>query len=239
MSEARKTHQKHMSGVAVGMLLKPSKGVRDDLLRAGLTPKNHMKENVKQMRLKEAELKRKKLEAEKPQKDPFILNQFRDIPSRLSTRTPSKTSTPTPTKNYIALNVKQVKSAPSSCPPSIPPTPSGAKDRRGELPRYLIERKLQWAKREQERLMELEKEKIPKGQILLPDEDRIRTLNALKTKRDELLKTIRALPLVIELPSLKKRKSDMEDQLIEIEAGIQMFTRSKVYIPEDQYDALR
>ncbi|KAJ2988305.1 hypothetical protein HDV02_005662 [Globomyces sp. JEL0801] len=224
MSEARKTHQKHMSGVAVGMLLKPSKGVRynfdrtnnsDDLLRAGLTPKNHMKENVKQMRLKEAELKRKKLEAEKPQKDPFILNQFRDIPSRLSTRTPSKT---------VFIQNERI------------------------FNNYLIERKLQWAKREQERLMELEKEKIPKGQILLPDEDRIRTLNALKTstfyypnhtERDELLKTIRALPLVIELPSLKKRKSDMEDQLIEVEAGIQMFTRSKVYIPKDQYDALR
>jgi hypothetical protein len=37
------------------------------------------------------------------------------------------------------------------------------KEKRGELPKYLIQRKLEWAKREQDRLAEMQKEKVPKG----------------------------------------------------------------------------
>ncbi|KAJ3305844.1 Enkurin domain-containing protein 1 [Kappamyces sp. JEL0829] len=103
----------------------------------------------------------------------------------------------------------------------------------------LIERKLQWAKREQDRLIALQQEKVPKGQTLLPDPERIRTLNALKTKREDLVRQIQLMPLVIELNSLKKRKSDMEQQLLETENGIQLFSRSKVYVPTEDFEKMK
>jgi hypothetical protein len=57
-----------------------------------------------------------------------------------------------------------VTSQPPTRSPSQAATPTTPKQaRRGEIPKYLIQRKLEWAKREQERLMELQKEKVPKG----------------------------------------------------------------------------
>jgi hypothetical protein len=61
-------------------------------------------------------------------------------------------------------------------------------------------------------------------------------LNALKTRRDTLLNELQALPLVIELYSLKKRKAAMEEELKDTEASIQLFERSKVYVPTKEYE---
>lgn len=71
---------------------------------------------------------------------------------------------------------------------------------------------------------------------LLPDIQRIRTLNALKARKEELLQQLRSFPLIIELGSLKKRKLDIENQILEVEHGIDLFSRPKVFVPTDQYE---
>lgn len=68
MAEARRMHLKQMSGIAVGMLLQPSKGVRqlriidkrDDLIRAGGVPKDHITVNRRALKTQQAENKLKK-----------------------------------------------------------------------------------------------------------------------------------------------------------------------------------
>lgn len=80
--------------------------------------------------------------------------------------------------------------------------------------------------------------RVPKGQTLLPEQARMRTLNALRTKKEEIVREIQSLPLTIELPSLKKRKSDMETQLKETENGIQLFSRSRVYVPTSDFEQM-
>jgi hypothetical protein len=71
---------------------------------------------------------------------------------------------------------------------------------------------------------------------VLPDQERIRTLNALKSRRNDLLNELQQMPLVIELYSLKKRKQAMEEELRETEASIDLFSRSKVYVPTKDYE---
>jgi Calmodulin-binding len=78
--------------------------------------------------------------------------------------------------------------------------------------------------------------RLPKGQLLLPEKDRQRTLNALKEKRDDLIREIEYLPLVIELQSLKRKKARLEKELEETEAGIELFSRSKVYVPKEEFE---
>ena len=80
--------------------------------------------------------------------------------------------------------------------------------------------------------------RVPKGQTLLPNQDRVRTLNALRAKKDDLVREIQSLPLVIELPSLKKRKQDMETNLRETESGIELFSRSKVYVNTSDFEKM-
>ena len=66
----------------------------------------------------------------------------------------------------------------------------------------------------------------------------MRTLNALKTKKEELVREIQLLPLVIELQSLKKRKTDMEKALREAESGIELFSRSRVYVNTSDFERM-
>ena len=81
--------------------------------------------------------------------------------------------------------------------------------------------------------------RAPKGQTLLPDQDRMRTLNALRSKKEELFRELQSLPLVIELQSLKKRKQDMESKLRQAENGIELFSRSKVYVNTSDFENMR
>jgi hypothetical protein len=57
-------------------------------------------------------------------------------------------------------------------------TPS-RKTKMGSIPKYLIDRKLEWAQKEKERLEELEAEKIPEGMMLIPEDERLETLHGL------------------------------------------------------------
>ena len=45
MAEARKRHLRELAGNAADLLMSPSNGVRDTLLRSGKTPKDHIREN--------------------------------------------------------------------------------------------------------------------------------------------------------------------------------------------------
>ncbi|KAJ3321462.1 hypothetical protein HDV06_004131 [Boothiomyces sp. JEL0866] len=231
--EARKEHKKQMSGIQVGMLLQPSKGIRDDLIRAGGKPKDHIKENVSNLRKLQRKIKEMQVVA--PAAEPFKLSQFKNIPSRISNPTVVNTPQKSPSRNFIRMNMDKVKSTPPTRSPSVSSTPTSKK---GEIPKYLIKRKLEWAKREQERLIALEQEKVPKGQTLLPDKERIRTLNALKERRDSIIQELNGFPLVIELNSLKTKKKLLEESLKEAEAGIKLFSRSKVYVPTSEYNKL-
>jgi hypothetical protein len=86
--EARKTHLRHMAGTQVTMLMQPSMGIRDDILRAGGTLKDHMKINRKALRELQVKNKEKKqvitikliLKKEnEPKDEPFKMKQFSDM----------------------------------------------------------------------------------------------------------------------------------------------------------------
>ena len=53
------------------------------------------------------------------------------------------------------------------------------KTKMGSIPKYLIDRKLEWAKKEKERLEYLEADKIPEGMTLIPEDERLETLHGL------------------------------------------------------------
>eukprot|EP00842_Homolaphlyctis_polyrhiza_P001318 jgi/Hompol1/2187/HPOL_005881-RA len=124
-----------MAGLAMSMLLKPSRGVRDDIVRAGGTPKDHMKENVKQLRNQQKSNKQKKEQEAVPPPTPFKLKEFANVSPRISTRRPSKTS-----------------------PSATPVATSEPKHKLGQIPKYLVDRKHEWARREEERIMALEQD---------------------------------------------------------------------------------
>ncbi|KAJ3216076.1 hypothetical protein HDU67_009956 [Dinochytrium kinnereticum] len=298
--EARIIRAKQMSGAAVSMALKPSRGGRDDIILAGGKPKDHNKENY--LKLKEMEKARKRMqeEREKPPPTPFRLKQFDDVPAKLTTRrsnssstvcsegTPSLTGSPyssrpsssagsissttSSQKNFIRMNAQLARQPQLRClctltavslilytfltffkrSPSIPENLEVKRQTpKGQLPRYLVDRKMEWAEKEKERLMALEIEKIPRGMTLVPEEERLETLrlltdrklirtsirctaNPCSTDEKKLIQELSQFSLVVEGIRQRKRKGDLEAKLREVEDAIEMFSRPKVYISRDE-----
>ncbi|KAI8853726.1 calmodulin-binding-domain-containing protein [Chytridium lagenaria] len=253
--EARIIRAKQMSGAAMSMALKPSRGARDDIILAGGKPKDHNKENYIKLKELEKARKRAQLEKERPAPEPFRLKQFDDVPGKLYTRrSPSFGSEGTPSlassayssrpssagstssitssnKNFIHLNAQMARQ------PQLRYTRKFELRRqtpKGQLPKYLVDRKLEWAEKEKQRMMALEFEKIPRGMTLVPEDERQETLRLLADHEKKLIQELSQFSLVVESIRQKKRKVELETKLREVEDAIEMFSRPKVYISRDE-----
>lgn len=100
----------------------------------------------------------------------------------------------------------------------------------GRIPKYLLERKEQWAREEEERRRNAPDPDCPPGMMLLDEDERQRTLQVLRTSLDEARWQMNHLPLRIETPSQIRRKCALEVKLQEIEDAIRVFDRAKVYV---------
>ncbi|KAJ3295352.1 hypothetical protein HK104_002769 [Borealophlyctis nickersoniae] len=258
--EARKTHQRHMAGTAVGMLLQPSRGLRDDIVRRGGTPKDHTRENVQRLRELAKVQKAKKEERAKPPPAPFKMKQFEHVPAKLETRrkassdglasldsTPESSRPSTASsrssggsesrKNFIQLNAAKAKApTPQRTPKSPEVKEVGRKTRIGEIPKYLVDRKVQWAEQEKNRLLKLEDQKIPSGMMIMPENERLETLRFLQQSREEFMEELSKFPVIVELPSMKRRKAEIEKRLGEVEAAVDLFSRKIVMVNKDEYE---
>jgi hypothetical protein len=105
----------------------------------------------------------------------------------------------------------------------------------GRVPEYIVERQRE---REEARARAEAAAKLametPPGMKLMPDEERRATLEALEATQVRLNTELQRLPIVITSYAQRKRKSDLEKELDEVEAGIRLFSRSKVYIADDK-----
>lgn len=110
------------------------------------------------------------------------------------------------------------------------PGGNGANRNFGRIPKYLLERKEQWAREEEERRLNAPDPDCPPGMMLLDEDERLRTLRVLRKSLDEARLQMNYLPLRIETPSQIRRKNVLEAKLQEIEDAIKVFDRSKVYV---------
>ncbi|KAJ3394862.1 Enkurin domain-containing protein 1 [Entophlyctis sp. JEL0112] len=65
---------------------------------------------------------------------------------------------------------------------------------------------------------------------LLPEEERVETLNFLKENQKKLLAELSNFGLVVEATKTKNRKMELEKQLSKIEEAIGVFSRRKVFV---------
>ena len=134
-------------------------------------------------------------------------------------------------KNFRAANVR---AADTMLPPSQDEETHKRREGFGEVPLYIQERKMEMLEKKAKQQFEEERKKgCPKGMTLLSEEERVETLAVLQKNAAETSKTLSKMPLVVETPSLIKRKAVLEQKLHEIESAISVFSRKKVYVRED------
>ena len=75
--------------------------------------------------------------------------------------------------------------------------------------------------------MELE---VPEGMRILPEEERLATMDILKTNRDDVEGKLQSMPFIVETPSQITFKANLENRLKEIEEAERLFSRPVVYV---------
>jgi hypothetical protein len=80
------------------------------------------------------------------------------------------------------------------------------------------------------RRREEEEAKNPPGTRLMPEDERLRTLDELNQTRKEITNMLERMPLANQSMALVKRKREMEDKLTRIEKAIETFSKKVVYI---------
>jgi hypothetical protein len=103
----------------------------------------------------------------------------------------------------------------------------------GRVPDYLEQRKARWAEEEAEARRRAPDPDCPRGMCLMPEAERISTLEILHTSKAEAMRQLQNMPFVVETPSQKKKQVELETKLREIERAISLFSRPKVYVAQD------
>ena len=134
-------------------------------------------------------------------------------------------------KNYVRDNA--VQAIETAAPKPAPKQVSDAKALNpsyGKVPHYLEEFKHQHeVQREQRRLAE-EAANCPPGMRLLPEAERLETLEMLEKGKDEVYQAINRLPIASNTGAVQRRRQEYENKLNEIETAIKTFSRRKVYV---------
>ena len=89
---------------------------------------------------------------------------------------------------------------------------------------------------EKEKQLRLQNESpsdCPRGMKLMPDEERLSTLENLQTSKTECLRLLQKLPFVIDTISSQKKQQIYETKLREIENAINIFQKPRVFIAKD------
>lgn len=293
----------HPSRETIGQFLNPENGYRGALERKGIQPKNHMKDNMKEIRLAEMRNRQKKDEESRPSRPLYKLPQFQNVETRLYDAPPGKENTPRRRgsddeedapqflsrgqsdfrREELAREKRAIReqlerkmeeerkfadSVDSSRKAPVPKSnelavikgPSNAdfinrnkvkaitmlpKHRQnedtehrheeyGRLPKYLEERKQQWAEEEEDKRRRRPDPDCPPGMVLMPESERLNTLEVLQQSFEEAMGQMRKLPFVIETPTMRKKQEYLEGKLREIEHAISIFSKPKVYVALDR-----
>jgi len=98
------------------------------------------------------------------------------------------------------------------------------------VPKY-IEKYHKLKENEQERLRQQEEEaKLPPGTRLMPEAERLKTLEELFDTRKEVNNMLERMPLANQSMATQRRKRELEEKLLKIEKAIETFSKKTVYI---------
>lgn len=83
MAQRRTIQQPSHQKDTIGAFLNPENGYRGHLVKQGITPKNHMKENLREIRATQQKLREKREEDEREVKPLYKLPQFQNVAPKL------------------------------------------------------------------------------------------------------------------------------------------------------------
>jgi hypothetical protein len=135
-------------------------------------------------------------------------------------------------KNYIKDNLNKAvfEMRPPSKPEKQEDDAKKLNKNFGKVPTYLNRYKEQREEEIKIKAQEEERAKHPPGTRLMPEDERLATLNDLKEAKDETNRALERLPVVAHSTKMERHKKELEDKLMRLEKAIDTFSKKTVYV---------
>ena len=206
--------------------LNPVDGIRGQMRRAGIEPKNHQKEQrqllqdmaaAKQQAAHEQDVAAERAARLREQlKEKALTQPFADGE---------------PATRGASAGRRSVRPAPTG---QTPPPPAPRPHEPGHVPAYLQRRKAEWSAQAQEEAARAAAEaECPPGLRLVGPEEKSRILEKLAEERAKATLELRQLPFVVKTNATQQKKDRLEARLEEIEGAEQAYMKEKVFVPAD------
>ncbi len=137
----------------------------------------------------------------------------------------------TASKNFLAANAKAAVAGGPRIVTVDPALPAPKRADYGQVPEYLRDRKaIAEAQAEEAARKQKESEGCPVGHRLMPEAERLETLELLKTSIEETKDLLSKMKFTSDAPSTVKRRTELEAKMKKLEDGIIVFSRQKVFV---------
>jgi hypothetical protein len=134
-------------------------------------------------------------------------------------------------KDYVKENAKAAIAQQASKQQVAPETnPKALNPSYGKVPQYLEEYKNQREILNERKKYEEELAKCPPGMKLMPEHERVETLEILQRGKDEVWQAINKLPIASNTLTVQRKRAEYESKLQELENAIKTFSKPKVYV---------
>lgn len=253
--EAKLNARKQLSGGAVYQALNPSFTQE----RSRRSSKNFARENYRYIKsIEAANHERERLvSAESPPL--FKLSEFEKVLPRVDSgfihdfgKDPeTKKVLPPPAKdsgkakNFLGANVAKLKLQERRNKEAAAQVQqskdclSTRKTAMGQVPKYLVERKIEMARALEERRKKLEESKIPTGFVLITESERMAVLQFLRNALRRLMKEYQSLPPIVYRTAQIKQKAVLEAHMALVDQGLEFFQRRNIYVLAEDWTAIR
>ena len=104
----------------------------------------------------------------------------------------------------------------------------------GKTPEYLKQYKLEDERRKEYENLLKEQATYPKGTRLLPESERIQTLNDLINSKKEIENMIEKMPITNRSMAINEKKEQLLNKIDDLNKAIEMFSKKKVFVKIDE-----
>ncbi|GAB1293583.1 Enkurin domain-containing protein 1 [Apodemus speciosus] len=104
---------------------------------------------------------------------------------------------------------------------------------KGHVPHYLLERRDLWRKEAEARQRSQPDPSMPPGHTLMPESQRLETLNNLLQSQSQLLRELVLLPAGADSLRAQGHRAELDRKLVQIEEAVKIFSRPKVFVKMD------
>ena len=135
-------------------------------------------------------------------------------------------------KNYVKENIQLISDnkIPQKKYIDINDIPINLHKNFGKVPEYIKKYEMEREFERQEKIRRREEMKYPKGTRLLPEDERVKTLNSLLKTQKELTLLLEKMPITNRSINIQKKKEDIVKKLDELDKAIDMFSRKRVFV---------